>query len=405
MNEGHTSSEAISAKRLILILGLAAFIVLADNWVVSPILPAIAKAFHAQPAHAGILITAYMLPFGIFQLIYGPLADRFGKLKVILFAMSFFTAASALCGIGIGVMNLAIYRTLTGVFAAAITPVSLALIADVVPLERRQAAIGTFLGIALLGQSLSMGIGGIIAQFVSWRGVFFIYAALSLAITMLLFVTCRDLTGKLSQNPNSKFIAPYISLLGHLPSFKAYLIIFLEGFLIFGSFSYLGAYMSHGFKLSYMLIGLILTLFGIGSLVAGKLSGKIAIAIGRTRLIGIGLFLGSLALIGVSSMPESVIFTTISIFALGLGTMLAHSTLITLATEFAQKARGVAMSLVAFSLMVGGAVGTSIGGRLVAVYGFKSLFLIFGLTLLTVSIFAPFAISDEKPVGQKVGST
>lgn len=404
MAEGHTSSEAIDIKRLILILGLAAFIVLADNWVVSPILPAIAKAFHTQPAHAGILITAYMLPFGIFQLIYGPLADRFGKLKVILFAMIFFTGASALCGIGIGVINLAMYRALTGIFAAAITPVSLALIADVVPIERRQAAIGSFLGIALLGQSLSMGIGGTIAQFVSWRGVFFIYAALSAAITALLFVASRDLRGQLSRDPNSKFVAPYINLLGHSPSVKAYLIIFFEGFFIFGSFSYLGAYMSHGFKLSYMSIGLILTLFGIGSLVAGKLSGKLAVAIGRKRLIGIGLFLSSLALIAVPMLSTSVAFTTISILALGLGTMLTHSTLITLATEFAQKARGVAMSLVAFSLMVGGATGTSTGGHLVAAYGYKSLFLIFGLALFSVSIFAPFAISDEKPVRQEVGS-
>lgn len=385
----------MNQKRLVMILGLAAFIVMADNWVVSPILPAIAAAFHIQAASAGVLIAAYMLPFGIFQLIYGPLADRFGKLKVITATMILFTAASALCGIATGLSNLELYRALTGIFAAATIPVSLALIGDLVPLERRQAAIGSFLGIALLGQALSMGIGGTIAYFVSWRGVFFIYAALSAAITILLIITSRTLSGQLSSNPNGKLFAPYIGLLKSGPSLRAYLIIFCEGVFIFGAFSYLGAYISHAFKLNYLAIGLVMTLFGIGSMVAGKLGARIVKTTGRKRLIATGLFIAALAQFVISTLSVNIILIGIGTLMLGIGTMLAHSTLITLATEFAQKARGIAMSLVAFSLMVGGATGTSIGGRLVAAYGFESLFLIFGVALIILSLIVPLAISEE----------
>ena len=73
----------MSSKRIVAMLGLAGFIVMADNWVVSPILPAISKGVGASTASAGILIAAYMLPFGVFQLVFGPLADRFGKTRVI----------------------------------------------------------------------------------------------------------------------------------------------------------------------------------------------------------------------------------------------------------------------------------------------------------------------------------
>ncbi len=72
----------MNVKRLIVVLGLAGFIVMADNWVVSPLLPDIAHTLGVQPARAGILIAACMLPFGLFQLLYGPLADRFGKLQL-----------------------------------------------------------------------------------------------------------------------------------------------------------------------------------------------------------------------------------------------------------------------------------------------------------------------------------
>ena len=53
-----------------------------------------------------------------------------------------------------------------------------------------------------------------------------------------------------------------------------------------------------------------------------------------------------------------------------MGFMLAHSTLLTIATEFASKARGVAMSLVAFAFMGGGGIGTALGGRLIRAGGF-----------------------------------
>ena len=153
----------MNVKRLIVVLGLAGFIVMADNWVVSPLLPSIAHDLGVQPARAGILIAAYMLPFGLFQLLYGPLADRFGKLRIIGISLVFFTVATGLCAAGMHLGDLTAYRALTGIFAAATMPVSLALIGDLVPMKDRQQAIATFMGIAFLGQATSMTIGGTIA--------------------------------------------------------------------------------------------------------------------------------------------------------------------------------------------------------------------------------------------------
>ncbi|KLU65278.1 major facilitator superfamily protein [Desulfosporosinus acididurans] len=62
-------------KNLIALLGLAGFIVMADNWVVSPLLPAISQNLNIDIAKAGLLISAYMIPFGIFQVIFGLLAE------------------------------------------------------------------------------------------------------------------------------------------------------------------------------------------------------------------------------------------------------------------------------------------------------------------------------------------
>ena len=240
-------------NRLILILGLAGFVVMADNWVVSPILPAIAHSIKISPIRAGLLISAYMLPFGIFQLVFGPLADRYGKRQVITFSMVFFTIGTALCGLGLGLYDLALYRAITGVFAASVMPISLALVGDMVSMERRQQAIGTFMGIAFLGQGLSMAVGGSIAYFLSWRGVFITYAVLSLISTLLLFSVGRRATSK--RNPESRFVRPYLDLLGNVPSLVVYLVVLIEGILIVGSFSYLGTYTDSLFHYNYFAIG------------------------------------------------------------------------------------------------------------------------------------------------------
>ncbi len=384
----------MNTKRLILILGLAGFIVMADNWVVSPILPAIAKSFKVEPASAGILIAAYMLPFGLFQLVFGPLADRFGKLRVIMSTMIFFTIATALCGLGMALTDLSIYRALTGLFAAATMPVSLALIGDVVPLENRQTAIGTFMGISFLGQALSMGIGGTIAFFVSWRGVFFAYAIIAAFITVLLISTSKKLSGQLTSNPNSKVLAPYAKLLGHFPSLRAYIVVVFEGIFILGSFSYLGANISHVFNFGYLAIGLIMTAFGIGAILAGRLGGKVAAKTGRRRLIAFGLLFAATADLLIAIFSTNLAATIVGVFLLGLGFMFTHSTLLTLATEFAKKARGVAMSLVAFSFMVGGSIGTGIGGRLINAFGYQSFFMAYGALLIILSLVAYIAISE-----------
>lgn len=67
---------------------------------------------------------------------------------------------------------------------------------------------------------------------------------------------------------------------------------------------------------------------------------------------------------------------------LGFGFIFTHSTLLTRATEFALKARGAAMSLVAFCFMGGGGIGTALGGAVVARWGLVDLFYLYGAALL-----------------------
>ncbi len=387
----------MNKRSIVLILGLAGFTVMADNWVVSPLLPAISKTFGVIATSAGILITAYMIPFGIFQLVFGPLADRFGKKQVVTFSMIFFTFGTGLCAIGYSLGNLMLYRVLAGIFAASVMPISLALIGDLVPMVERQGAIGLFMGISFLGQGLSMAIGGAMAYFISWRGAFVLYAILAILSAILLLTAGRRIPS--SRNPKSEFFMPYLRLLSNRESLFTYIVVLFEGILIVGSFSFLGAFISSAYHYNFLQIGLVMTAFGIMTVIGGRLTGKIAGKIGQKRILILGL--------GLAVVADLLLFPAVNVLGmlipavalLGLGFIFAHSTLLTIATDFAQKARGIAMSLVAACFMGGGGVGTAIGQRLIKGYGFNQFFLYYGITLAALIIVAAFLVKarDKLP--------
>ncbi len=386
----------MNVKRLILVLGIAGFIVMADNWVVSPLLPTVAREFSVDPARAGVLIAAYMLPFGLFQLLYGPLADRFGKLRVVTVSLALFTVATGLCATATGLADLTALRALTGVFAAAALPVSLALIGDLVPMQERQKAIATFMGIAFLGQATSMTIGGTIAAVSSWRGVFIAYAAVAVVIVVALFVSTRGVAAQLKGDPNSEFLRPYGRLLAHAPSLRTYLVVFVEGLLILGSFSYAGAFAAEALGLETFGIGLLMAVFGVGVIGGSRLSGRLAERIGRPGLVALGLGSAAAADLLLAAAGSHLAAFAVAILLLGLGFMFAHSSLLTTATQFAEKARGAAMSLIAFAFMVGGSLGTMLGGRIILGASYRDLYLSFGVALVALGVVAMIAVPAQR---------
>ena len=389
-------------NNVVILLGLLGFIVMADNWVVSPILPAISENIGIAVERAGLLIAAYMIPFGIFQIIFGPLADRYGKKQIITLSIVLFTGTTGLCAAGFGLTDLAAYRALTGIFAASVMPISLALIGDIFPVQERQGAIGTFMGISFLGQGLSMITGGAIAYFLSWRGVFAGYALLSLIPMILIIKSYKSLPD--SKHPDSKFFAPYLKLMGNASSLFTYLLVLLEGMFIIGSFSYLGAFIAQSYHFNYLSIGGVMTAFGLMTLVGGRLSGKLSKTTNPRKILTAGLVLAVLADLLIYFSAHDLGLLIAGVGLLGLGFIFTHSTLLTRATEFAMKARGAAMSLVAFCFMGGGGIGTALGAGIIKSYGISNLFLVYGAALLFTLLMSFVLIQGEiVPLKQAAG--
>src|SRR5262245_9551104 len=109
-------------RRLLLALGAAVFMVNLDARVVAPLLPTLASELGTSLSRAGWLISAYMLPYGLFQLLFGPLADRFGKIAVCTWAMAAFSVGTACTALWPSFAAIVTLRALTGAAAAGLIP-------------------------------------------------------------------------------------------------------------------------------------------------------------------------------------------------------------------------------------------------------------------------------------------
>ncbi|QIR39676.1 MFS transporter [Tolypothrix sp. PCC 7910] len=369
------------------LLGAAAFMVIADVRVIDPLLHIIADEFKVGVGSAAIIVSAYTIPYGLFQLVYGPLGDRIGKLKVITAALTAFAVGTAACAFVPNIMLLTLLRFLTGVVAAGIIPVTLAYIGDNFPYEQRQTAIGKYLSALVLGQILGGSLGGIFGQYVSWRELFLVFGVLSLVISIELWRK----TGKLRHEIHSHVpfgwatFRPYLQLMTQPAAQTVIIGVFIEGFCLFGGFAYVGAFLRDRYSLPYVAIGFMLSGFGLGGLIYSRSVKYLVRRLGERGLMGFGGVLMCVSFLAIALLQNWVLFVPCNIL-MGLGFYMMHSTLQTQATELAPEARGTAVSLFAFNLFIGQGIGAAAFGRIVDHFGYIPCFIITGIAIALLAL-------------------
>lgn len=372
---------------LLILLQAAAFMVAAEARVIAALLPALAADLHSTIATAGLLITVYALPYGLFQLVYGPLSDRFSRQRVLAVALGLFALGTLCSGVAPNMTVLIVLRVCTGAAAAGVIPVALAYIGDTVPYTERQAALGRMVSIAAFAGVISAALGGAIAELVSWRVLFLGYGALALLVAaLLLWLPMRS--PRPQGPPAAGILARYRTIAARAGrrGGALYGLVFVEGFAATGTFGYLGALLVSRDYLSYGLSGALLTLNGVGMMLAARAAGRLVARLGEERMVWLGGGLMVIAYLLAALQPTFVWFPPAMVLS-GAGFALAHSTLQTRATELAPEQRGTTVALFAFAFVLGGALGTAVAGQAIAYSGFTA-------TLLgTAAVLALFTIS------------
>src|SRR3954454_22295513 len=156
---------------------------LLDGTVVNVALVRIGEDLGASLAELQWITNGYLLALASLILLGGSLGDRFGRRRVFVIGVVWFTLASAACGLAQSPVQLIVARVLQGVGGALLTPGSLAMIQASFRPEDRGRAIGSWSGLGGVASALGPFVGGWLVQFASWRWAFLVNVPLG-AITI-----------------------------------------------------------------------------------------------------------------------------------------------------------------------------------------------------------------------------
>jgi EmrB/QacA subfamily drug resistance transporter len=156
-----------------------------DTLVVASSLPALRESLNADLGDLEWTVNAYNLAFAVMLLTGAALGDRFGRKRMYWIGLLGFTIASAGAALSPNVGALIAARSVQGLAAAVVMPMTLTLISDAFPVEKRGAAIGLWGGITGLAVALGPVVGGAIVGGISWHWIFWLNVPVGLALIPL----------------------------------------------------------------------------------------------------------------------------------------------------------------------------------------------------------------------------
>src|SRR4051795_9545052 len=191
------------------IVSVALFMVVLDNLVVTTALPSIRADLGGGVQALEWTVNAYTLTYAVLLLTGAALGDRFGRRRMFVIGIGIFTLASAAAALAPGTGALITARAFQGAGAAIVTPLTLTLLSEAFPPERRGLAIGAWSGISGLGVALGPLVGGAVVQGISWHWIFWLNVPIGLVTAPL---ALRHLTE--SYGPSKRLDLPGLALGG-----------------------------------------------------------------------------------------------------------------------------------------------------------------------------------------------
>lgn len=384
-------NEAIPRSALVA-LSIAAFGSGMSMRVMDPLLLRLAADFNISLGGASFVITVFGVAYGLSQLVFGPLGDRYGKYLVISWACIACALTSLMCGLAPDFPSLLLTRAIAGATAAAIIPLSMAWIGDVVPYEGRQPVLARFLIGQILGLSSGALVGGLCADYLSWRTPFFLISLSFISIGFYLVRLNARLPARARgvHKAEGGIITRLLSEFGQIFALRWARVVLgtvlLEGATVFGAMAFVASHLHATYGVSLAFAGTLVMLFGMGGLLFAARSRQLVTLLGEPGLARYGALLMMLSLLLIAYAP-SWGWAVPACFCYGLGFYMLHNTLQINATQMAPERRGAAVAAFASCFFLGQSAGVAAGGALLTFASTKHLLATAGLCVGLIGLY------------------
>ncbi|WP_245847516.1 MFS transporter [Mycobacterium szulgai] len=372
-----------------------AFVLFAQIFMVAPILPTLARDFSTSPGIVGLGVPAFLVPYGAMVLLWGTLSDRLGRRPVILVSLAIFVAMVAATPLAGNAAEFIALRLGTGVGAGGVVPISVALVGDLVPYERRGRVLGWLFGGMAGGTALGAAGGALGEPLLGWRGLFVVVTVIAWVLFALSLWLIPDTPATHVAQPIRQILSGFAGLLRVTRARRTYGFVLINAMLHAGIYSWLGVYLQQSAHLDGTQIGLVLLGYGIPGLLLGPAIGHLADHYGRARIIPLGLALAGVCT-AVFAVEPALGLVQAAVVALSLGYDMTQPPLVGIVTDLPGN-RGQAIGLNSCMLWAGMGIGSLAFQAILLPFGFRAAFAVFAAVALLSAIAAIPAFRAERP--------
>jgi EmrB/QacA subfamily drug resistance transporter len=173
------------ARITLIVVMIGSFITPFMSNAVNLAIPSIGIEFGGSQSLLNWVISCYLIANASFLLLFGRLADQFGRKRIFLIGMIMLAVSSLACALSASLAALVCFRILQGISSAMIFSTAMAIVTSVTPPESRGKALGLNVAAVYIGLSCGPVLGGLITSVFTWRGVFYFTLLLALIIIVL----------------------------------------------------------------------------------------------------------------------------------------------------------------------------------------------------------------------------
>ncbi|MFI0978519.1 Bcr/CflA family multidrug efflux MFS transporter [Streptomyces sp. NPDC021093] len=274
-----------------------------------PALPEVTKALSSPAATVQLTLTACLAGMALGQLVVGPLSDKLGRRRPLLFGMVVYVLATAICALAPNAELLIAFRLLQGLAGAAGIVIARAVVRDMYDGVEMARFFSTLMLISGVAPVIAPVIGGQVLRLTDWRGIFYVLTGVGVVLTLVVWKWLHETLPQ--ERRHTGGVGEALRTMKGLLADRVF-----TGYMITGglAFAVLFAYISASpfvvqeiYGASAQTFSLLFGVNSVGLIVVGQINGKVLV--GRVRLdkvLAFGLAVVTLAAVALLLMTSGV---------------------------------------------------------------------------------------------------
>jgi EmrB/QacA subfamily drug resistance transporter len=171
---------------ILIALMLSMSLVAIDSTIIATAVPSVVASIGGFSSFPW-LFSVYVLAQAVSVPVYGKLADLFGRKPIMLLGIGLFLVGSILCGVAWSMGALIAFRVVQGLGAGAVSPMTMTIAGDIYTIAERAKTQGYLASVWAISSVLGPSLGGVFAEYISWRWIFFVNIPICLLAAAMIY--------------------------------------------------------------------------------------------------------------------------------------------------------------------------------------------------------------------------